>query len=331
MASLGTTPGVVAAEVLGIFELPDSLELAALAEDGVKTFDAALAVGQPAILADFLSYAASRVEVLAPGHRPPHEAVATARGLLSSRLSERDGRSAEDFLNRALELTTWSAPADPTPGEFGALARGYLALILQGRSEDARALVLDARRHGISLREVLVDVLESAQREIGRRWQIGEISIAQEHYCTAVTQMVLTDLYPSLFAGTATTRRLVAAEAPGSLHQVGLRMVVDLLQCEGWDTKYLGPATPEQVVDSLAEHQAVVLAISASMPSQIAAVSAMIATVRADPRTREVKVLVGGRPFAVAPDLVALVGADACALSAADAVTACDQLSQPQA
>ncbi len=326
LAALGASPAAVAAEALDLLALPDSSELAALVEDGVKTLDAALAVGQPAILADFLSYAATRLEALADGQGDPHEAVTAFRALIHDRLSEPDSQLVEDFIERALGMTLWTAPQAPDPEGFGPVARGYLTLVLQGRGDDARALVQDALRSGTTIRSVIVDVLETAQREIGRRWQVGEITVAQEHYCTAVTQMVLTDLYPHLFAGADRARRLVAIDAPGSLHQVGLRMVVDLLENEGWATAYVSSTDIDEILEHVTRHQAGVLAISASMPSQIPGVRALIAAIRADPRARDLKVLVGGRPFIVAPDLVSAVGADDSATSAAGAVAACNRL-----
>lgn len=326
LAALGSNPATVAHEVLGLLDLPETLELAALSEDGIKTLDAAMLVGQPMILADFLSYAASRLVALAHGLTSPQHAIDVFRGLLRSRLSPDDAAQVEEFFDRALGLTIWAAPREPDQEHFGPLARGYLTLVLQSRRDDARELVLQAMRDGATVRTILLEVLEAAQREVGRRWQIGEISVAQEHYCTAVTQMVLNDLYPFLFTGHGSTHRMVAVDAPGSLHQVGLRMVVDLLEYEGWETRYLGSADPEELIDQVVKQQAEVLAISASMPSQIPAVRALIAAVRADNRSRGVKVIVGGRPFTVAPELVAAVGADDWAASAAEAVTVCNEL-----
>lgn len=326
LAALGANPAAVAGEALNLLTLPESNELTALVEDGVKTLDAALAVGQPAILADFLSYAATRLEVLAAGQGDPHEAVSAFRALIRERLSDPDAQGVEDFIERTLAMTLWSAPQEPDAAGFGPVARGFLTLVLQGRGDDARALVQDALRSGTSIRSVILDILEAAQREIGRRWQVGEITVAQEHYCTAVTQMVLTDLYPHLFAGADGARRLVAVDAPGSLHQVGLRIVVDLLENEGWTTTYVAATDPQEILEHVARHQAAVLAISASMPSQIPGVRSLISAARADPRARDLKVLVGGRPFIVAPGLVAAVGADDSAASAADAVAACNRL-----
>ncbi len=62
------------------------------------------------------------------------------------------------------------------------------------------------------------------------------------------------------------------------------------------------------------------------MPSQIGDVTAMIRAVRLDVRTRNVKVVVGGRPFLVAPDLAVVVGADGWARDARTAVDVCNRL-----
>jgi methanogenic corrinoid protein MtbC1 len=326
LAGLGPHPAAVAAEALALLDLPESSEYAALAEDGIKTLDAALAVDQPAILADFLGYAATRLSALSGGLADPQGLAASFRRLVGTRLAPDDAAAVESFVDRALSLARWSAPTEPDREHFGPLARDYLDLVLAGRRDEARALARRALQSGGTVRTVLMEILEPAQREIGRRWQVGEISVAQEHFCTAVTQLVLTDLYPYLFTGAGRTRRLVAVDAPGSLHQVGLRMVVDLLEFEGWETSYIGSTTPEEIVDQVVKHGAAVLAISASMPSQVPAVAALIAAVRADPRARDLKVLVGGRPFSVAPDLVTTVGADDWAASAADAVDACNRL-----
>ena len=233
-----------------------------------------------------------------------------------------------DFLARSLDALR---PGDlerlDPPVGLNDLARGYLDAVLDGRREQAVSMVLEAVRHGTDLATVLIDVLEPAQKEIGRRWQEGEISVAQEHLCTSVTQQVMSELYPYLFTGVPRRHRLVAAQAPGSLHEVGLRMVVDLLEHEGWETTYLGEGnTPDEVVEALVTRHADVLAISASMPGQVRGVVALVTAVRSDPRTAAVKVVVGGRPFLVDPGLVAEVGADGSAADARETVELCARI-----
>lgn len=313
-------------ELVSGFGLPYEPEIVELVEIGLQTFSAAYACGRPEIAADYLNFASARVEALR--RRPcEREDVTKALHALVETQSPTDQLDAwRAFLADVLVLVTWSAPPEPSGAELSPLARQYLALTLEGRRDEARAVARDAVRRGATVASVLMEVLEPAQREIGRLWQLGEISVAQEHYCTAVTQLVMSDLEPLLFTGVDNGNRLVAVDAPGSLHQVGLRMVVDLLECEGWNTTYHGPTDPRGVPDLVHAHDAAVLAISLSMPAQIEPVSSMISAVRADPRTQQVKVLVGGRPFLVAPELVAAVGADAWAPDAVSAVTICSRL-----
>lgn len=219
-----------------------------------------------------------------------------------------------------------SAPSPETEG-LGPLGAAYVDLLLQGDRKGAVALARRCVTDGMDIYDILLDVLEPAQHDVGRRWALGEISVAQEHFCTAVTQFVMTDLYPGLFTGEDSQRRLVAVHVPGSMHHVGLRMVVDVLECRNWSTTYLvDDVTVESLPGLVAEDRADLLLISASMPGQIPSVSALIRAVRQDPRTRDVKVVVGGRPFHVAPDLVQAVGADGWARDARTAVDVCNGL-----
>jgi len=215
----------------------------------------------------------------------------------------------------------------PDAAVLGPLSAAYVEHLLQGDRKGAVALTRQCVRDGMDMFEILLDVLELAQHEVGRRWALGLISVAQEHFCTAVTQFAMTDLYPVFFSGQESQRRLVAVHVPGSTHHVGLRMVTDVLECRDWSTTYIvDGVSVESLPGLVAEDQADLLLISASMPSHITQVSAMIRAIRENPRTRGVQIVVGGRPFMVAPDLVNAVGADGWARDARSAVDVCNRL-----
>ncbi len=233
-----------------------------------------------------------------------------------------------DRLHSLLARCVADPITSPSPDAvLGPQTAAYVEHLVRGDRQGAVALTRRCVTDGMDIYEVFLDILEPAQREVGRRWALGLISIAQEHFCTAVTQFVMTDLYPGLFSGEDSQRRLVAVHVPGSLHHVGLRMVVDVLECRDWSTTYIvDDITVESLPGLVAEDQADLLLISAAMPSHIPRVSAMIRAIRQDPRTRGVKVVVGGRPFSVAPDLVHAVGADGWAPDARTAVDVCNGL-----
>ncbi len=203
------------------------------------------------------------------------------------------------------------------------LARDYLARLLHGDRHGASRRVLDAVAGGSAVRDIYLHVFQPVQREVGRLWQTNRISVAEEHYCSAATQLVMSQLYPDIFAATAAkdAGSLVAVSVAGELHEIGVRMVADLFEMDGWSTYYLGANTPDAgVVQTLIDRRARLLCISATMTFNIPAVASLIAAVRNSPRCGDVKILVGGYPFNLSPELWRKLGADGHAGDASAAI-----------
>jgi methanogenic corrinoid protein MtbC1 len=201
------------------------------------------------------------------------------------------------------------------------VSRPYLQALLRGDRAEASRLILHAVEHGAAVKEVYLHVFQPSRLEIGRLWQTNQISVAQEHYCTAATQMIMSQLYPYLFSTDKHGRTLVITCVGEELHEIGARMVADFFELDGWDTYYLGANVPtESVLRTLAERKADLLAISATITPHVHGVSELITRVRAS-RGSQVKIMVGGYPFNVMPTLWQQVGADGYARDAEDAIT----------
>ncbi len=208
----------------------------------------------------------------------------------------------------------------------GALAAQYLDLLLEAKRHEATQLILDAVAGGAIVKDIYIHVFQPVQHEVGRLWQINRIGVAQEHYITAVTQLVMSQLYPYIFSGEKVGGRLVAASVGGELHEIGIRMVADFFEMAGWDTFYLGANTPtSSILETLKSRQADVLAVSATMTLHLGKVRQLIEAVRTS-GPNGVKILVGGYPFNVSPDLWQQVGADGYAPDADTAIETARQL-----
>ena len=86
----------------------------------------------------------------------------------------------------------------------------------------------------VDVADIMLDILAPAQIELGRLWERGEISIAHEHYTTAITQLSLSLLYPRLLLNrTLLGRSLVATSVGSEAHEVGIRMIADLMEQDG--------------------------------------------------------------------------------------------------
>jgi methanogenic corrinoid protein MtbC1 len=253
------------------------------------------------------------------------------RDVIRDSLGEPLGHAAARIVDGALrDLPAMPSVTDSflTPGAPHAeLAQRYLELLLTGDRQSASTLILDAVDRGVSVRDVYLHVFQRSQHEVGRRWQMNELTVAEEHFCTAATQLIMAQLYPRIFATPRIGRRLVAACVGGDLHEIGMRMVADFFEMAGWDTYYLGANTPlEGIVESVEHRRADALAISATMSYHVPAVAEVVRAVRDRVAPPGPRILVGGYPFRVDAELWRSVGADGFAADAAGAVPLANRL-----
>lgn len=190
-------------------------------------------------------------------------------------------------------------------------AREFLDMLLAGRRDAATRFILDMVERGTTVKDIYLGIFQVTQREVGRLWETNQVTVAQEHFCSAATQMIMAQLYPHIFNSERVGRRMVATCVSSELHEIGLRMVTDFFEMEGWDTYYLGSNMPaSSIITSIEEQHVDLLGISATMYFHVGAVRELIAEVRASDAGRHIKILVGGYPFIATPGLAEKVGAD---------------------
>jgi methanogenic corrinoid protein MtbC1 len=121
----------------------------------------------------------------------------------------------------------------------------------------------------------------------------------------------------------------VVAAAEGNLHQIGVRMVADFLEMDGWRAVYLGASVPaEDLALAVVDFQADVLAIAACLHAHLQGVADTVKVVRGCTEASRVKIIVGGRGFEGAECLWQSFGADALAMSVDQAVDAANELTK---
>jgi methanogenic corrinoid protein MtbC1 len=197
----------------------------------------------------------------------------------------------------------------------------YLGALRRGDRRKALSVAQMALDSGIDIRDLYIDVFQHAMHEIGRLWETNQITVAQEHLSTAITQSVMAQLYSHVFARPPIGRTMVATCIGGELHELGIRMVADFFEMEGWDVYYLGANMPaEDVANIVNDEQADLLSISVSLNGHVKYARSLIDVVRASPIGPNIKIMVGGHPFNRAPDMCETVGADLTALNAREAV-----------
>ncbi len=232
-------------------------------------------------------------------------------------------RAIEEFPSIPSEHPTALGPDNP----LSELGGRYLDALLQGERNRAAEMILTAVEQGTPITELYLHVFQAVQIELGRLWQMNTVSIAEEHYCTAATQLIMSRLYPYIFNEKKNGSIFVGACVGDELHEIGVRMISDFFELAGWDTYFLGANTPQPaVLDMVKTKKPDILGIGVTIAYNIYNVESIIKAVRSRDDLGSVKILVGGYPFNLDKTLWEKVGADGFAPNAQKAVRTAEQL-----
>jgi methanogenic corrinoid protein MtbC1 len=204
------------------------------------------------------------------------------------------------------------------------LANSYLEALLSGDAEGALKVVDGAQQGGLDFEVVIQHVLQPVQRELGRLWQVNQISVAQEHYCTAVSERVLSQLRFEQ-REKKDSRFFVGACVEGEQHALGIRMVGEVLDSHGWRVYLTGANTPtNSLLDLVRRTNVQVLGVSCATVLYLPNLRRLVHAVKEI--GSRVRIMVGGRVFNEFPGLWRTVSADAYAEDATSAVRVAEKL-----
>ncbi|MFW5783097.1 MAG: cobalamin B12-binding domain-containing protein [Spirochaetota bacterium] len=173
----------------------------------------------------------------------------------------------------------------------------YLDNLLSGRRQACVATVQRLLDEEAGVRALYLDLFQRSLYDVGALWERNKISVAVEHLATAITESLMSLVYPVLFRSERVNRRAVVACVANEYHQVGARMVADIFELNGWDTAFLGANTPQRdVVDMISRTEPHVVGLSLAVYSRVGALHETIELVRS--RWADVPVIVGGQAFA---------------------------------
>ncbi len=185
-------------------------------------------------------------------------------------------------------------------GRADSLARRYLEAVRAADAAGAYQLTSVALKEGMPVAALYQEVITPAMHELGRLWQRGAITIADEHLATAVTHRVLVALRPAVVTGGGQVPRrprAMLAAVQGEQHALGLRMAADLLEDAGYEAIYLGADVPtEALMQAIASFSPELLGLSATMPELGTVLASTVEDVRG--RHPGLSVLVGGQASA---------------------------------
>ena len=161
-----------------------------------------------------------------------------------------------------------SATAEP---DLAALASRYLEAQLTGdRQRAVQLLIDDGVMAGVSVSDLLLRVITPAQREIGRLWENNEVSVADEHVATAISQLAMSHLYSHAAPTGLRREHIVIACVDGEWHDMGARVAADVLEHHGFSVCLLGPSVPiADLLTRVRRESPDIVLLSVTMPTHV--------------------------------------------------------------
>jgi len=282
----------------------------------ILELSAALSVSEPQLFANRAAWFRKALAARQIDESYVNASLESLKATLDERLPPVGKSAPIEYIDSALKALSEGiaiqddSEIDPD-SETGRLTLDYLQGVLEGNASQAIGKLLNELQNGRDPISLYTQVLLPAQREIGRLWHIGDVSVAEEHLVTSATKRAMAVLAQHADNQPSNGKTMVAAAVANNAHDIGIRAISDLYQMAGWRVIYLGCDVPiDDLPPMLTYFDADVLVLSATLDVQIPLVRETISMVR-ERADQNVRVLVGGYAFDQAPDIASTVGADA--------------------
>lgn len=201
-------------------------------------------------------------------------------------------------------------------------AEDWTRILLKGDTRKSMELAAESGNKSNGIASLYLDALQPALCRLGKLWEEGSISAAQEHLSTAIVSRIMAAMYDRITWPELSLGRAVIACTADEFHEIGARMVSDLLEMDGWNVTFLGANTPEaDLLDLLVSDPPDLLGISVSMIFNLKHLRDLITRIRNTPNLANIKILVGGQGTAGIESLWQATGADGWAGNGRDAVS----------
>jgi DNA-binding transcriptional MerR regulator len=188
----------------------------------------------------------------------------------------------------AAEAAALTLRAEATADAPATTLRDELAEALERFDEPRAQAAVDRLLAITTVESLLADVVLPYLSDLGVRWERGEVSIAQEHFASAVIRGRLLGLARGWGLGVGPLA--VLACLPGEQHDLGLIAFGLAVRARGWRVVYLGPDTPIEILrDASRELQASLVVVHAVSGAEVRRHAGELAAL-----ARERRVALGG-------------------------------------
>jgi corrinoid protein of di/trimethylamine methyltransferase len=203
--------------------------------------------------------------------------------------------------------------------------------VIEGNSEVSKMAANEALAAQLDPLEAIEHGLAKGLKEVGRRFECGEMFLMQLILSGEAMKTGLEVLKPEMLRQKkqlAMTGKLLIGTVEGDIHDIGKSIVAAMLTAEGFDVVDMGVDIPDKVfVEKTNELKPNIVGLSALMTTTRTKQKDVIDALSAAGTRKGVKVMVGGAT--VTPEWAQQIGADGYGEDAVEATKTARQLMKP--
>lgn len=187
-------------------------------------------------------------------------------------------------------------PVSQTPAKEDLVYKQFLDALIKGDRNQCSGISNALLESRATVQDVYEDLIRKALYDIGELWEQGKISVATEHMASAISEALINEFYAKIISGQKINKTVVVGCVENEYHQIGIKMVADVFEMNGWNAHFLGANTPTQeFVQFVKEIQPDMIALSLSLYFNLPYLEKMIQAIREE--FPGLFILVGGQAF----------------------------------
>ncbi|NLB19336.1 MAG: helix-turn-helix domain-containing protein [Clostridium sp.] len=187
----------------------------------------------------------------------------------------------------------------------------YMQSLLDGDKKMGRRILLSLLKKGVPSEILYLDFIQKSLKETGRFWEMGELPIWKEHFISEISLENMA-LIKRRRSKDEDEGRPILTLAPGSeQHNIGLKMISDLLEARGQNVIYLGNQLPtENIIQAIEDNKPYAIVLSVTVPLHIDSCKLLIGVLKQRFGTKCPTIIIGGMAFDRMENVAMETGAD---------------------
>ena len=172
----------------------------------------------------------------------------------------------------------------------------FLNLLIPGNRLKCSELINNYLKNDVSIKVLYENIIKNALYEVGELWEYNKISVATEHLASAIVEGILNELYFKIISSDKINKTVIVSCVENEFHQIGIKMISDVFEMNGWNAYFLGANTPINELISFAKTiKPDIFAISLSIYFHLPILEKMRPMIRNE--FPKLPILVGGQAF----------------------------------